>query len=144
MTLNYIQWWGFISDYLGNTEFPLSCHNSSVQSDPEWSYLLGSYLWLKRIGYDTKLHLMVRILFKSSEESELLPSPLWGLLGSNIWFSREGVAPSPTPWCSSYRKGCLRVTLDYGRQLYFTFYMIQINLYKVFVFDRTVWIKTNS
>ena len=33
--------------------------------------------------------------------------------------SREGVAPSPTPWCSSYRKGCLRVTLDYGRQLYF-------------------------
>ena len=35
--------------------------------------------------------------------------------------SREGVAPSPTPWCSSYRKGSLRVTLDYGRQLYFTF-----------------------
>ena len=32
--------------------------------------------------------------------------------------SREGVAPSPTPWCSSYRKGNLRVTLDYGRQLY--------------------------
>ena len=34
--------------------------------------------------------------------------------------SREGVAPSPTPWCSSYRKGSLRVTLDYGRQLYFS------------------------
>ena len=32
--------------------------------------------------------------------------------------SREGVATSPTPWCSSYRKGNLRVTLDYGRQLY--------------------------
>ena len=32
--------------------------------------------------------------------------------------SMEGVAPSPTPWCSSYRKGSLRVTLDYGRQLY--------------------------
>ena len=31
--------------------------------------------------------------------------------------SREGVALSPTPWCSSYRKGSLRVTLDYGRQL---------------------------
>ena len=27
----------------------------------------------------------------------------------------NGVAPSPTPWCSSYRKGSLRVTLDYGR-----------------------------
>ena len=36
--------------------------------------------------------------------------------------SREGVAPSPTHWCSSYRKGSLRVTLDYGRQLYFTIY----------------------
>ena len=36
--------------------------------------------------------------------------------------SREGVAPSPTSWCSSYRKGSLRVTLDYGHQLYFTFY----------------------
>ena len=33
--------------------------------------------------------------------------------------SWEGVAPSPTPWCSSYRKGSLRVTLDYGCQLYF-------------------------
>ena len=31
--------------------------------------------------------------------------------------SREGVAPSPTPWCSSYWKGSLQVTLDYGRQL---------------------------
>ena len=41
--------------------------------------------------------------------------------------SREGVAPSPTPWCSSYRKGSLRVTLDYGRQLYFTLF-IKIDL----------------
>ena len=32
--------------------------------------------------------------------------------------SREGVVPSPTSWCSSYRKGSLRVTFDYGRQLY--------------------------
>ena len=32
--------------------------------------------------------------------------------------SREGVAPSPTHWCSSYRKGSVRATLDYGRQLY--------------------------
>ena len=30
----------------------------------------------------------------------------------------KGVEPSPTPWCSSYWKGSLRVTLDYGRQLY--------------------------
>ena len=36
--------------------------------------------------------------------------------------SREGVAPSPTHLCSSYRKGSLRVTLDYGRQLYLLIY----------------------
>ena len=29
--------------------------------------------------------------------------------------SREWSSASPTPWCSSYRKGSLRVTLDYGR-----------------------------
>ena len=38
--------------------------------------------------------------------------------------SREGVAPSPTSWCSSYRKGSLRVTLDYGRQLYLLTYSV--------------------
>ena len=27
----------------------------------------------------------------------------------------KGVAPSPTPWRSSYWKGCLRVTLDYSQ-----------------------------
>ena len=43
--------------------------------------------------------------------------------------SREGVAPSPTPWCSSYRKGSLRVTLDYGRELYFTLLMSFITIY---------------
>ena len=35
--------------------------------------------------------------------------------------SREGVVHSPTPWCSSYRKWSLRVTLDYGLQLYFAY-----------------------
>ena len=37
--------------------------------------------------------------------------------------SRKREAPSPTPWCSSYRKGRLRVTLDYGRQLYLCMYV---------------------
>ena len=41
--------------------------------------------------------------------------------GSRVKWSNpgKGVAPSPTPGCSSYRKASLRVTLDYGRQLYF-------------------------
>ena len=40
--------------------------------------------------------------------------------GSRVKWSNpgKGVAPSPTPLCSSYRKGSLRVTLDYSRQLY--------------------------
>ena len=40
--------------------------------------------------------------------------------GSRVKWSNpgKGVIPCPTPWCSSYRKGSLRVTLDYGRQLY--------------------------
>ena len=33
----------------------------------------------------------------------------------------KGLTPSPTHWCRSYRKGSLRVTIDYGRRLYFTF-----------------------
>ena len=33
--------------------------------------------------------------------------------------SREGVAPSPTRQCSSYRKGSLRVITDLRRRLYF-------------------------
>ena len=42
----------------------------------------------------------------------------------NIWNHKvriegKGVAPSPTPWCSSYGKERLGITLDYGRQLYF-------------------------
>ena len=39
--------------------------------------------------------------------------------GSRVKWSNpgKGVAPSPTPCCSSYRKGSLRVTLGYGCQL---------------------------
>ena len=48
---------------------------------------------------------------------------------------REGVAPSPTPWCSSYRKGSLRVTLDYGRQLYFTV----VNVPVAFMIPTSQW-----
>ena len=38
----------------------------------------------------------------------------------------KGVALSPTHWCSSYRKGSLRVTLDYGRQLYLLYVCMYI------------------
>ena len=50
--------------------------------------------------------------------------PCWTLsiirYGSKVKWSNpgKGVASSSTPQCSSYRKGSLRVTLDWGRQLY--------------------------
>ena len=50
--------------------------------------------------------------------------------------SRKGVAPSPTHWCSSYRKGSLRVTLDYGRQLYFTY---NYNLYNNNIYNDNLY-----
>ena len=40
------------------------------------------------------------------------------------WSNPEkGVAPSPTTWCCSYRKGSFLVTLDYSHQLYFYLYI---------------------
>ena len=48
--------------------------------------------------------------------------------GSRVKWSNPGkvVALSPAPWCSSYRKGSLWVTLDYGHQLYFIYIYIYI------------------
>ena len=43
--------------------------------------------------------------------------------------SGKGVAPSLTSRCSRYRKESLRVTLDYGRQLYFFFFYIYTHEY---------------
>ena len=51
----------------------------------------------------------------------------------------KGVAPSPKLRCSSYRKGSLRVTLDYGRQLY-----LHLNCELILnwiIWNRTLFIK---
>ena len=45
----------------------------------------------------------------------------------------EGVAHSPTLWCSSYRKGSLLVALDYSRKLYLLLYCVSKHkIYMVF------------
>ena len=51
--------------------------------------------------------------------------------GSRVKWSNpgKGVAPSPTHLCSRYRKGGIRVTLDYCRQLIY----IYIYIYKELV-----------
>ena len=55
--------------------------------------------------------------------------------------SRKGVAPSPTHWCSSYRKGSLRVTLDYGRQLYLLTYYISFIIIIITTWTLTKWLE---
>ena len=51
--------------------------------------------------------------------------------GSRVKWSNpgKGVAPSPTPWSSSYQKGSLRVSLDYGRKLYLLVYYVLLYTY---------------
>ena len=41
----------------------------------------------------------------------------------------NGVASSPTLWCSSYLKGRLGVTLNYDRQFYFIYIYVYIYIY---------------
>ena len=61
---------------------------------------------------------------------------LWRVKWSN---SGKGATPSPTRRCSSYLKGSLLVTLDYGRQHYFTFIIIIIYSLRVFCIDFSWW-----
>ncbi len=43
------------------------------------------------------------------------------------------VAPFRSSWCSSYQKGSLQVTLDYGHQLYFTLLSTEVVIYEAFL-----------
>ena len=43
----------------------------------------------------------------------------------------KGVAPFPTPWCSSYGKGSFQVALNQGRQLYLHWYWLIYLLFEV-------------
>ena len=67
--------------------------------------------------------------------------------GSRVKWSNpgKGVAPSPIPWCSSYGKGSLRVTLNYSRQLYLLYaYCWNKNLAKISHFCRCMVTHTHT
>ena len=51
----------------------------------------------------------------------------------------KGVAPSPTPRCSSYWKGSLLVALDYDHQIYLLI-SNHIAVCKLFVLGRNTWL----
>ena len=93
----------------------------------EWIYI---YIYIRSIG------LVVRVFADSlgdrgSIPDRVIPKTFKMVLDtpllSNIryasrvkWSNQEkGVAPSPTPQCSSYWKESLLVAIDYVRQLYF-------------------------
>ena len=70
---------------------------------------------------------------QSKERSSVLPFTYWkgSLLialdySCQLYSPGNGVAPSPTPWCSSYWKESLLVALVYGRHLYFFTYLLGI------------------
>ena len=54
--------------------------------------------------------------------------------------SGKGVAPSPTPWCSSYWKGSLLVALNYGCQLKKKFYLIII----IICLHTVIWLREGT
>ena len=83
-------------------------------------YIYGAEEWPGRPGFNP------RSRHTKDKKWYLMPPCLTLSIiryGSRVKLSNpgKGVAPSSTPWCSSYRKGSLRVTLDYGRQLYLLF-----------------------
>ena len=69
------------------------------------------------------IDMIVRVFAKDSkmvlDASLLNTQHVWLQIKGKVEQSRERSSALPTPWCSSYRKGSLRVALDYGRQLYF-------------------------
>ena len=63
---------------------------------------------------------------------------------SRVKLSNSGkeIAPSPTPWCSSYWKGNLLVALDYGCQLYLLIYIdrsITFRCVKIQLASSKIW-----
>ena len=129
MTLNCIWWWGSNSRAFGNM-LHLFIGNTP-RSTMTWSSCnYGSNKFIPDIGLGVRVFangpgdlgsIPGRVIPKTQKmvlDTSLLNTQHYK---GKVEQSREGVAPSPTHWCSSYRKGSLRVTLDYGRQLYFTY-----------------------
>ena len=104
-----------------------------ISSSSRWRYriIIYNYCSIPDIGLEVRVFanglgdlgsIPGRVIPKT--QKMVLDASLLNTQHYKVWIkgkveqSREGVAPSPTPWCSSYRKGSLRVTLDYGRPLY--------------------------
>ena len=71
-----------------------------------------------------------RVIPKTQKWYLMLPCLILSIIrnGSRVkWVNPgKGVAPSLTPWCSSYRKGSLRDAFQYARQLIYIYIYIYI------------------
>ena len=101
------------------------CFSVSMYIGPMWLFInlliIMIFFVSVRQWSGTRVELFQRL------KKWYLMSPCFALSiiswGSRVKWSnsRNGVAPLPTPRCCSYWKGGSRVTLDWGRQLYFLF-----------------------
>ena len=82
-------------------------------------------VWVFTYGPGDRGSIPVWVIAKTQEWYFIPPCLKLSILryGSMIKWSNpgNGIAPSPTSWCSSYWKGSLRFIPDYGRQLYFLY-----------------------
>ena len=92
--------------------------------------LVCNYLPLNR--WSEYMMTYQRSILKEKETGRVIPKTQKMVLDPSLLYTQhykvrikakwsnqgKGVTLSPTPWCSSYRKGSLQVTLDIGRQLY--------------------------
>ena len=88
------------------------------------SFTHHEYITIK-MSISMSLHVQIRVINGAygNRTLSIIRYGLWVKLSS----LRKGVAPSPTPQCSSYWKGSLQVPLDKSRQLCL---LLQINFSK--------------
>ena len=108
-------------------------------------YIIYIYIYIYRVNInDLYNHIWHQVfLFNTNDLYKILLGTKYSyqifIIYTVIWFnitSGKGVVPFPTPWCSSYWKGNLRVNLNNGRQLYFFFtYLYTVIWYQGFPFN---------
>ena len=145
--------WSFVGKR-GSRTRPIRSLSSSWQAlTPIW--LSGPYLKVlercDRGSIAPKCSPMIRETWVQSQVESYQKLLKWYLIPpwltlsniryvSRVKWSNPGkeVAPYPTPRCSSYWKGSLRVTLDLGRQLYFLLYNYLTVRKKWFILNRII------
>ena len=102
--------------------------------------------WLECLAMAQKTWVQYQRLKKMVLDSSLLNTQHYKVRnGSRVKKSNpgKGVAPSPTPWCSSYRKGNLWVDLDNSRQLYLYHmcnFIFNHRIVRILVVIKKVWL----